>query len=194
VSFPVIFFCTALAVSRSISLFLCPVELVIKSGSYGFFETCIVATLEAILRGPTHLISRNSRPIERVSIPAGQLADKLSLRAAVPIPKGVNGIKLAHVIGGAVCEFRTAKVGQVTFLIEIAREFTEALRNMIAEGEWKLPGPGYINGAKLAGTWIHVLKNVTVDRLKMAAVEISSDRISQQLANASRGHIHFKLG
>jgi hypothetical protein len=141
--------------------------------------------LETGLRGLGHLLARDPRPIESVSVPAGQLVDELPLRAAVSIAKGMNGVQLAHVMGSSAGELRTAEARKVSFLFQIVRKLAEALRNLIAEGKRKLPGAGNVHGAKFSGPGIHVLENVAVDRLKMPSVKLSLDRIAGQLNNAT---------
>lgn len=150
--------------------------------------------LETDLRCFGQLLARDPRPIESESAPAGQLADRLPLCAAVSIAKGMDGVQLAHVMGRSAGKSRTGEVREVSFLFQLARKLAEALGNLIAEGERELPGAGYVHRAKSSGPGTNVLENVAVDRLKMLPVKLSLDRMVGQLAQAARGHIHFELG
>ena len=91
------------------------------------FQSLVVATMKALLRGFVHLVSRNVEPVEAVSMVKRKLPDKFTLRASVAIAEWMNRVKFTKIIGGPIRKFGGITVCQMSIR-------AEALESLIQDG------------------------------------------------------------
>lgn len=134
-------------------------------------ETGIVGALKAPVRRFVHLLARNARPGQRVSVADRELADEFALRASIAIAKRMDGVEFAHTVGGPIRETRDVKAGEVSLLAELAQSIAERGENLLGEGEVELAGARDVDRPEFSGPRVHILKNMAVDGLKVRDVE-----------------------
>jgi len=63
---------------------------------------------------------------------------------------------------------------------------------MVLEGEW-IAGLGDVDGPKLSGPWVDVLKDSVMNRLEMLNIEAAADRLMFELSKTAGGRLRFEL-
>ena len=101
----------------------------------------------------------------------GELADKFALSAAVPFPKGMEGVDFGKIIGETGAELADAEILEIFFGFEFGEN---ALRFWLdGESAAEEIAFGDIYGADFAGPTVNVLKEVGVDFTEVGEIKFA---------------------
>lgn len=73
---------------------------------------------------------RNPRPVERISVANGELANEFALRAAA-FTEGMNCIDLSQVVSAAISETLDVRASETSLLLELGKGLVEEGNNML---------------------------------------------------------------
>jgi hypothetical protein len=132
------------------------------------------------------------RTVFFIGVAEAEFSEELALCPPVSIAKGMNGIDLAKVIGASNGGGFEATAGEIPFTLQFSTHVVEARNNVLVECEG-IAGFRDIHGTELSRPFVHVLKDVLVDRLEMPRIEPARYRLVFQFNGPPGCRYRLKL-
>jgi hypothetical protein len=155
-------------------------------------QTSVIAALKTLPGSFHHFFTRYVRPIEGMPVFARELTDEFALRSAVPIPKWVDRVQFAQIVGSSICEESLICTVEISILLQFLTGFVEGRNDMLAQPE-KMSAFRNLDRSKFPCPRIDVLKNVMVNGLNMPRIERAGKGLMFKLADAPYGRFRFKI-